>query len=303
MKTTLLKDDASIFKYIGVWLLCGLVAYLLSIPVGFLFSSPSPTAAEYWMSSIVSIALAGMSTIAIYSVFESLNKKKVILWIIISNLIASLLAYISLKEIDSIHAILTILSLQIFSLFFYFTFNKDNERFEISIQSPQTQAAESEIPNSSEIIFHPKFRDPTKENWAEAYSEYESDKRDLGIYARLYSEFNGDEAKIKAAYLKERAVQLQDRSSLNAKRENLQKLVTEANIFMIKDGFVVGIKNPLLFLCFKKEELILVAYSIDDLETKCISFKTRELLTKEQKEEFLKKNIEFIISESKRLDI
>lgn len=303
MKTTLLKDDASIFKYIGVWFLCGLVAYLLSIPVGFLFSSPSPTAADYWMSSIVSIALAGMSTIAIYSVFESLNKKKVILWIVISNLIASLLVYISLKEIDSIHAILTILSLQIFSLFFYFTFNKDNERFEISIQSSQTQAAESEFPNSSEIIFHPKFRDPTKENWAEAYSEYESDKRDLGIYARLYSEFNGDEAKIKAAYLKERAVQLQDGSSLNAKRENLQKLVTEANIFMIKDGFVVGIKNPLLFLCFKKEELILVAYSIDDLETKCISFKTRELLTKEQKEEFLKKNIEFIISESKRLDI
>lgn len=301
MKVILLKDDASIFNYIGVWLLCGLVAYLLSIPVEFMFSSPRSTAADYWMNSIVSIAVGGMSTIAIYSFSETLNKRKVIPWIVIANLIASVLVYLFLYKIDITHAVLTIISLQIFSLFFYFTFHKDNERFDNLDPFLQSQVVRAELPTPVDISTN--FSDSKNDKWAEAYSEYESDKRDWGLYARLYSHFEGDESKTKAAYLKERVAQLQDLSSLNSKDKRLQALIVEANIFSVKDGFVIGIKNPLVFLYFKNEKIIFSAHSIEELESKASSFQDRTLLSKEQRELFLERNLQMIISEAKHIGV
>jgi hypothetical protein len=43
--------------------------------------------------------------------------------------------------------------------------------------------------------------------WASALQEYESTSRNAGVYARLYAEFGGEEAKVKAAYLKIRVAQ------------------------------------------------------------------------------------------------
>jgi hypothetical protein len=41
--------------------------------------------------------------------------------------------------------------------------------------------------------------------WTLAYIEFESDNRKIGLWARLFAENNGDEAKSKAAYLKVRS--------------------------------------------------------------------------------------------------
>jgi hypothetical protein len=41
--------------------------------------------------------------------------------------------------------------------------------------------------------------------WSLAYEEFESDNRKIGLWARLFAENNGDEAKSKAAYLKVRS--------------------------------------------------------------------------------------------------
>ena len=43
------------------------------------------------------------------------------------------------------------------------------------------------------------------EVWSLAYEEFESENRKVGLWARLFSENNGDEAKSKAAYLKVRS--------------------------------------------------------------------------------------------------
>jgi RNA polymerase primary sigma factor len=44
--------------------------------------------------------------------------------------------------------------------------------------------------------------------WATALEEYESQTRRPGLFARLFAEANGDEAKTKAAYLRERVKEL-----------------------------------------------------------------------------------------------
>lgn len=51
---------------------------------------------------------------------------------------------------------------------------------------------------------------PSSDDWASALDEYESDKRDKGLWAKLYAENNGDEAKTKAGYLSIRAARLSD---------------------------------------------------------------------------------------------
>lgn len=49
-----------------------------------------------------------------------------------------------------------------------------------------------------------------EELWAIALSEFESDTRRLGLWAKCFSESNGNESEAKAAYLRERARQLHD---------------------------------------------------------------------------------------------
>ena len=49
---------------------------------------------------------------------------------------------------------------------------------------------------------------PKEEMWAFALREYESAERRLGLYAKLFASFEGDEAKTKAAYIKARVSEL-----------------------------------------------------------------------------------------------
>lgn len=44
--------------------------------------------------------------------------------------------------------------------------------------------------------------------WEDALNEYESDRKNKGLWTRLYVENNGEEDKTKIAYLKQRAEQL-----------------------------------------------------------------------------------------------
>jgi hypothetical protein len=309
MKMALLKDEAGIFKYIGVWFLCGLVAYFISIPMELMFASPRPSAADYWMKNIATIALAGISTILVYSSFETLNKRKVIPWIVTSNLIASVLVYVLLHEIDFIHAVLTIISLQIFSLFFYYSFHKDDQRFDNSQLPPHLGVVKIESSNAPTASNAPNFKDsanfsdPADDKWAMAYSEFESEKRDLGLYARLYSQYQGEEAKIKAAYLKERAAHLQLQFLENSREIKLRRLIEQANIFLTQDGYVIGIKNPLIFLVFQNEKFTFLGGSTSEVENKYPSFQDRKLIIGDKREVFLKGNIERIILETNNLDV
>lgn len=51
---------------------------------------------------------------------------------------------------------------------------------------------------------------PSSDDWASALAEYESERREKGLWAKLYAENNGDEAKTKAGYLSIRAARLSD---------------------------------------------------------------------------------------------
>lgn len=48
--------------------------------------------------------------------------------------------------------------------------------------------------------------------WEKALNEYDSPERKKGVWAKLYADFEGDEVKIKTAYLKTRVQQLKDES-------------------------------------------------------------------------------------------
>ena len=49
------------------------------------------------------------------------------------------------------------------------------------------------------------------EIWASVLDEFESDKRDKGLYAKIYSGNSGDENKTKSEYLRERYEQIKRR--------------------------------------------------------------------------------------------
>ena len=49
------------------------------------------------------------------------------------------------------------------------------------------------------------------EIWASVLEEFESDKRDKGLYAKIYSSNLGDENKTKSEYLRERYEQVKRR--------------------------------------------------------------------------------------------
>jgi hypothetical protein len=54
-----------------------------------------------------------------------------------------------------------------------------------------------------------------------ALAEYESGDRDLGVYSRLYSKNAGDERRVKAAYLEERAIALMQLLTQAAQNDRL----------------------------------------------------------------------------------
>jgi hypothetical protein len=88
--------------------------------------------------------------------------------------------------------------------------------------------------NTSQVSQENKFTNSTMKNvhqvlqidedsiWAEVLNEYETDKRNKGLWTRLFVESNGDEDKIKIAYLKIRANQM-----LEEKKREQQALMNE----------------------------------------------------------------------------
>lgn len=67
--------------------------------------------------------------------------------------------------------------------------------------------------------------DEQEEFWATAMLEVEGQHRRPGVWAKVFAETNGDEAKAKAAYLKVRVQQLIDASDELTKRNEAAKLV------------------------------------------------------------------------------
>jgi ribosomal protein S27E len=69
------------------------------------------------------------------------------------------------------------------------------------------------------------FASPSKDDdefWKAALEEYESSFRNKGLYAKIYSQKNGDESLVKAGYLKERFDQLKmEVKNRNLKREQI----------------------------------------------------------------------------------
>ena len=53
------------------------------------------------------------------------------------------------------------------------------------------------------------------QHWADALAEFESDKRKAGLWARVFSEAQGNETLAKANYLKTRAGELRDEQVAN----------------------------------------------------------------------------------------
>ena len=52
-----------------------------------------------------------------------------------------------------------------------------------------------------------------EEIWEKVLDEYDSAERKKGLYAKLYAEFDGDESKVKAQYLKTRVAQAKEELS------------------------------------------------------------------------------------------
>jgi hypothetical protein len=78
--------------------------------------------------------------------------------------------------------------------------------------APQSTKGQINL-NSTELnqdkIYIPPLLDEEKA-WEQALTEFESDERKKGVWAKAFSDSNGDEAKAKAQYLKIRAKQLID---------------------------------------------------------------------------------------------
>jgi len=110
--------------------------------------------------------------------------------------------------------------------------NKENKT---SIYEPPTKAKTSTTERSEHIAHtkvspQPKFENMTSNSksddslWAEALEEFESKSRIKGLYAKLYTQNDGDEQRIKSAYLKERFEQLKsEQQNLLAKEAELVK--------------------------------------------------------------------------------
>lgn len=77
----------------------------------------------------------------------------------------------------------------------------------IQQQAPAMPTAAAHL--ASGLPLTPPGVDPGDESvWAAALQEFDSDKRKAGLWAKLYAEFDGNEARAKAAYLKARVGQL-----------------------------------------------------------------------------------------------
>jgi hypothetical protein len=93
----------------------------------------------------------------------------------------------------------------------------------------------------SKLSFPPRF-DPSSIQidetslWADAYDEYDSEKRIKGLWAKLFVQCNGDEQKIKIEYVRSRAEQLifeakkklfEDQKNEYEEKVNLEKKVAQ----------------------------------------------------------------------------
>lgn len=88
--------------------------------------------------------------------------------------------------------------------------------FIVPTKQDRTEAAPVQTPTQPEVVVAPKPHavepaaipstvEVTDAHWALALKEYEHGQRNDGLFARLFTECEGDETRIKAAYLKERA--------------------------------------------------------------------------------------------------
>jgi len=80
----------------------------------------------------------------------------------------------------------------------------------------QPAASSPPVVTSREPAVSERSLTVTDRHWAVALSEYESGDRSAGLYARLFADCGGDETRIKAAYLKERAHSIASEESQRA---------------------------------------------------------------------------------------
>jgi hypothetical protein len=87
------------------------------------------------------------------------------------------------------------------------------------IQPKNSSASESKKNVSSE------FPESTIDNfyWSKAINEFESTARDRGLYAKLYSQYSGDEIRIKAEYLRLRSKTINDRNTKETEEKKLRQ--------------------------------------------------------------------------------
>jgi hypothetical protein len=111
--------------------------------------------------------------------------------------------------------------LQIVALIFLFQ-QRSSDWFQYKPGAKCEMLAEPERSGStSDTNPRPESDLDDEQSWAAALSEYESGNRRDGLYAKLYAKLDGDESKIKVAYMKTRVVEMTEEAQ---KRSALAKV-------------------------------------------------------------------------------
>lgn len=152
------KDNASRWKYIGVWFLasiCGkLASHLIALPANVFISSKNYQAIALLITAASSVAVFYIF-IAIYKYFTDLNKTRVFPWIWIVAFISALIGFAQLVELIKNAPLLVAFSCAspfFIAAAFHYYFRNDNERFEILLPKTRGNQPYSLTPRIKEIL-------------------------------------------------------------------------------------------------------------------------------------------------------
>jgi hypothetical protein len=152
------KDNASRWKYIGVWFFASISGKIISHLILSL-ANAFATSQNYQAITLLATAASSIAVfyifILIYKYFTELNKTRVLPWIWISSFISALITFAELSDyINNAPFLVTVLCTSPFMIAFafHYYFKDDNERFEVVTTRPVSNQTYSPTLRIEEIL-------------------------------------------------------------------------------------------------------------------------------------------------------
>lgn len=113
------------------------------------------------------------------------------------------------KVLQNVIANLTILPAVLWGILFLS--NRKKKEQKVSERATDRQETDQKVTSNKQKETE-NFSQDSLHFWEQALAEYEGETRNKGLWAKLYSEFNGNENSVKAQYISVRAQQLEKKS-------------------------------------------------------------------------------------------